>query len=119
MAGNDRGSYFLPEVGDEVLVAFEQGDIHHPYVIGALWNGKDKPPELNRDGKNNIRKMKSRSGHELIFNDENENEQVVLHTKSGHTVLLDDSTGAEKIEIKDKSGSNTILIDSETKQYNH
>ncbi len=44
MAGSGRGSFFLPEVGDEVLVAFEHGDINHPFVIGMLWNGVDTPP---------------------------------------------------------------------------
>ncbi|MGC5328273.1 phage baseplate assembly protein V [Brevibacillus sp. SYSU BS000544] len=112
MAGNDRGSFFLPEIGDEVLVVFEHGDINHPFVIGALWNGSDKPPGTNENGKNDIRKFKSRSGHEIIFNDENHKEQVVLHTKAGHTILLDDSRGAEKIEIKDKNGTNTIVMDS-------
>ena len=91
MSGNDMGTFFLPEVGDEVLVAFDRGDINHPYVIGCLWNGVDKPPEKNADGQNNIRKIKSRSGHEII---------------------LDDTAGAEKIEIKDKTGSNSIVIDS-------
>jgi uncharacterized protein involved in type VI secretion and phage assembly len=112
MAGNGRGSFFLPEKDDEVLVAFEHGDLNHPFVIGALWNGEDKPPETNRDGKNNIKKFTSRSGHEILFDDENEREKVVIHTKAGHTVLLDDSSGAEKIEIRDKTGSNKILIDS-------
>lgn len=114
MAGKDRGSFFLPEVGDEVLVAFEREDIRHAYVIGGLWNGQDKPPETNSDGKNNIRKIKSRSGHEIIFNDDHEakKEKVEVHTKAGHKVVLDDAAGSEKIEIRDKSGSNFIVIDS-------
>jgi uncharacterized protein involved in type VI secretion and phage assembly len=91
MAGADRGTFFLPEVGDEVLVAFEQGDIARPYVLGGLWNGKDKPPEANAAGKNNLRLVKSRSGH---------------------LIRLDDSDGAEKIEIVDKSGNNSIAIDT-------
>lgn len=112
MAGGERGSFFLPEVGDEVLVAFENGDINSPYVIGALWNGADNPIETNSDGKNNIRKIKSRSGHELIFNDEENKESLEIHTKAGHKIILDDSSGKEKMEIKDKSGDNSILIDS-------
>lgn len=91
MAGNARGLYFLPEVEDEVLVAFEHGDARFPYVLGALWNGKDKPPEDNKGGKNDVRSIKSRSGH---------------------VVRLDDTDGSEKIEIIDKSGKNTIVIDA-------
>lgn len=112
MAGGLRGSFFLPEVGDEVLVAFENGNINRPYIIGALWNGVDKPPETNSEGKNNIRKIKSRSGHELIFNDEENKENVEIHTKTGHKIFLDDTSDKEKIEILDKSGNNSILIDS-------
>jgi len=55
MAGGGRGAYFLPEVNDEVLCAFEHGDVRFPYVVGALWNGKDAPPTTNDDGKNNFR----------------------------------------------------------------
>ena len=91
MAGPDRGTYFLPEVDDEVLVAFEHGDIHYPYIVGALWNGVDTPPESNSDGKNNRRLIKSRSGHMII---------------------LDDTDGEEKIEIIDKAQKNTITIDT-------
>ena len=112
MAGNDRGTYFLPEVGDEVLVSFDFGDKNRPYVLGALWNGKDMPPERNVDGENNLRMIKSKSGHKIIFNDEPGEEKVVVHTKSGHQIILDDSLGKEKIEVKDKTGSNSILIDS-------
>lgn len=112
MAGNGRGMVFYPEVNDEVLVAFEQGDINHPYVLGALWNGQDLPPETNSDGKNNIRKIKSRSGHELIFNDEENKENIEIHTKSGHKIFLDDTGDEEKLEIVDKTGNNSIVIDS-------
>jgi uncharacterized protein involved in type VI secretion and phage assembly len=114
MAGKDRGTYFLPEVGDEVLVAFEHGDIHHPYVLGSLWNAEDTPPCSNTDGKNNLRVIRSRSGHQLTFCDNNEGgqEKVELRTKSGHVITLDDSTGAERIEIKDKSGGNVLIMDS-------
>ena len=114
MAGKERGAVFLPEVDDEVLVAFEQGDINYPFVIGALWNAEDVPPETNADGKNNIRKITSRSGHELIFNDDNEGQQekLEIHSKSGHTILLDDAAGQEQVVIKDKTGSNILTIDA-------
>lgn len=91
MAGKDRGAFFLPEVDDEVLVAFEYGDINMPYVIGSLWNGKDVPPENNSDGKNNIRVIRSRSGHVITF---------------------DDSDGSEQIRIMDKTEKNMIIIDT-------
>ena len=91
MAGKERGLYFLPEVDDEVLVVFEQGDVRFPYVIGALWNGSDAPPLKNDDGKNNLRLIKSRSGHVIRLNDED---------------------GKEKIEIMDKSGKNSLVFDT-------
>lgn len=91
MAGKQRGIYFLPEVDDEVLVAFDRGDISSPYILGGLWNGQDRPPESNTDGKNNLRVIKSRSGHQII---------------------LDDTENAEKITIRDGTGKNQIVIDS-------
>jgi uncharacterized protein involved in type VI secretion and phage assembly len=91
MAGKERGCYFLPEVDDEVLVAFEHGDVRFPYVVGALWNGKDAPPATNDDGKNSVRVIKSRSGH---------------------VVRLTDEDGKEKIEIVDKSTKNSIVFDT-------
>ena len=94
MAGKERGFYFLPEVDDEVLVAFEHGDARFPYVVGALWNGTDAPPADNADGKNNVRVIKSRSGH---------------------VIRLTDEDGKEKIEIIDKSEKNSIVIDTSEK----
>lgn len=89
MAGAGRGCYFLPEVGDEVLVAFEHGSPEFPYVMGGLWNGKDKPPVSNSDGKNDVREIRSRSGH---------------------VIRLTDTDKAEQIEIIDKSAKNSIVI---------
>jgi len=91
MAGNGRGFYCLPEVDDEVLLAFEHGSVEHPYVIGALWNGKDEPHENNDDGNNDTRSFKSRSGH---------------------LIRLFDKAGDEHIEIIDKTGSNKIVINT-------
>lgn len=91
MAGKDRGIYYLPEVDDEVLVVFEHGDVRFPYVLGALWNGKDTPPADNGNGKNNLRVIKSRSGHVIRLNDED---------------------GKETIEIIDKSGKNSLIFDT-------
>jgi uncharacterized protein involved in type VI secretion and phage assembly len=112
MAGNDRGTFFLPEVGDEVLVAFDKGDIQHPYVIGALWNGKDKPPADNADGENNTRRIRSRSGHQITLFDKAGKETLEVATQGGHTILMDDTAGSARIAIKDSAGSNTITIDS-------
>ncbi|EPR11625.1 phage baseplate assembly protein V [Ruminiclostridium papyrosolvens] len=110
MAGKERGAFFLPEVGDEVLVAFENGDVNKPFIIGALWNGKDTPPEKNSDGKNNIRVIKSRSGHIFEFSDKSGEERILLKSSKGHIVQIDDKSGAESIQIIDKSGSNKLTI---------
>jgi uncharacterized protein involved in type VI secretion and phage assembly len=109
-AGNDRGVFWLPEVGDEVLLAFDKGKIEHPYYLGSLWNGKDKPPAGNSDGENNTRLIRTRSGHEFRLFDKAGQETVELKSKGGHHLLLDDSSGSATIEIKDSSGSNKIVI---------
>lgn len=65
MSGSGRGSWFMPEVGDEVLVAFNQDDPEHPHVLGYLWNGQDKPPESDP----NMRLIRSVNGHEIRLYD--------------------------------------------------
>jgi uncharacterized protein involved in type VI secretion and phage assembly len=101
MAGFKYGVYFIPDVGDEVLCAFEQGVIDYPYVVGALWNGKDKPPVTDSDGKNNIRTIRSRSGHVLTFDDSAESPKVVLADNSGVSrITIDTKTNAVSIESK-------------------
>ena len=111
MASEEYGTFFLPEVGDEVAVSFEHGNIDYPYILGSLWNGKSKPHIDNSDGKNNIRTIKSRSGHEIVLDDSDDG-KIEINSSSGHKISLDDSNGGEKIEIIDKSGKNSILLDS-------
>jgi len=95
MAGNKRGMMFMPAVNDEVLVAFEHGDPNAPYVLGGLWNGKDKAPlttdEASKDGAT---------------------QQHIIKTASGHVIILDDTKNKEAITIKDKTTKNLIIIDS-------
>lgn len=110
MAGKERGAFFLPEVGDEVLVAFENGDVNRPFIMGALWNGKDAPPDTNSDGKNNTRIIKSRNGHILQFSDKQNEEKITLKSCKGHILELDDKNGEENIKVIDKSGNNKIVI---------
>jgi uncharacterized protein involved in type VI secretion and phage assembly len=106
MTGNQRGVYFIPEVGDEVLVAFERGDLRFPYVVGSLWNGKDPSPETNSDGKNDVRSIHSRKGHKLTFNDGTQG-LVQLELNDGKKIAIDDNG----ISVDDGQG-NTISIDS-------
>jgi len=116
MAGPDRGFQFIPEVNDEVLVAFEYNDFNKPYILGALWNGKDKPPATSKDAVNdkgvNKRIMKTRSGHTITLDDTEKAEQISIVSKSGHTITLDDADGKEKISTIDKTKKNSIVIDS-------
>jgi phage protein D len=117
--GTTRGVYYLPEVNDEVLVAFEQGDINRPYILGGLWNGTDAPPKGNSDvlaadGKVNQRMIQSRTGHFITMDDTDSAQKVTVQTQGGHKVILDDTSGSPTITIKDSSGNNSIVIDTTT-----
>ena len=116
MAGEQRVFLYLPEINDEVLIAFEQGDVHRPYIIGALWSSTDKPPKKNSEatasGKVNQRVLKTRAGHLIILDDKQGQEQISVTSKSGHTVILNDASGSESITVKDKTGNNQMVIDS-------
>jgi uncharacterized protein involved in type VI secretion and phage assembly len=90
-AGKNRGWFFIPEVDDEVLVLFEHGDMDRPIVVGAMWGGKDKAPDENKDGKNQRRVIKSRAGSK---------------------VTLDDTDGEEKLMFEDGKGKARITFDT-------
>jgi uncharacterized protein involved in type VI secretion and phage assembly len=65
MSGKDRGVYYMPELDDEVLIAFEHGKFDHPYVVGFLWNGADVPPKRDQ----HLRLIKSVNGHQIALYD--------------------------------------------------
>lgn len=117
-AGPGRGFDCLPEVNDEVLVAFEHGDIHRPYVIGGVWNGTDAPPESVNDtvvnGKVRLRTFKTRVGHKLQFVEEDKGTKkgVYLQTTDGHNLRLNDS---EKFAELETTGGHKFRCDDSNK----
>lgn len=109
-AGNDRGTDWLPEIGDEVIVGFEHGDIHRPLVIGSVWNGVDKPPEHIEDSVPNelvrLRTLRSRRGHQMQFIDETlpkKHKQDISEQGIRIATLLNGADGEHKIYLNDES----------------
>ena len=96
MAGLDRGAWLMPEVGDEALVGFVNGDPEHPYVVGFLWNGKDTPPSTHP----RERLIRSLNGHTIRLIDEvpsgGAQGAVVIEDANGNVITM--SNG--KIAIK-------------------
>lgn len=109
MAGAKRGSWFMPEIDDEVLVAFEHGDTQHPYIVGFLWNGVDKPP--NQDINTSVRRIKTVSGHVIEFDDRNGNEDITIRTQGGHKIEMKDAAPAS-VTIT-TNGGQTIELDDQ------
>jgi uncharacterized protein involved in type VI secretion and phage assembly len=107
MSGNSMGTLFVPEVGDEVLVAFHLGNLNQPFVIGCLWNTNNKPPQ--KDDKNNLRKIHSRGGHELIFDDTDSKGKVTVQTKAGLKLEIDE--GADKVTLATKNASQSVVLE--------
>lgn len=113
-AGSERGFFCLPEVNDEVLVLFEQGDMDRPYVIGDLWNGQDDPPlradDAVENGRVHKRTFKTRVGHMLTFIDDGTDEGIVLETAGGHKLILSDDQ--QKVVLQTTGGHVLTLDDS-------
>jgi uncharacterized protein involved in type VI secretion and phage assembly len=110
MGGANRGSWFIPDVGDEVLVVFEGGDPRRPYVVGGLWNGSDKPPEsMDSGGHNNKKVICSRNGVKVTLDDTDGTEQLVAETPGGQRLTLHDGPGS--VTIEDVNG-NTVKLEA-------
>ncbi len=104
MAGDRRGTWFPPEVGDEVLLAFEGGDLRRPYVIGALWNGVDRPPvDMASGAEADTRLIRSPRGLEVALVDTLGHEHVRVRTPGGQTLTLEDH--GSSVEIAADGGS--------------
>ena len=101
MGGSARGSWFMPEKGDDVLVAFEHGDFDHPYVVGFLWNGQAKPPGLDPGA-------------------DADPQHRILRTVNGHMIeIYDPDVGADReqgyIRLRDAYGSEIVMQNSEVR----
>lgn len=117
-AGNNRGIQWIPEVNDEVLVAFEHGDFNRPFVLGTLWNGKDAMPETQtnavKDGKVTTRTIKSRTGHVIRLTEDDSNSKIeLIDAKTQTSVTMDGQNKKITIDSKgdiDLTGTGKITI---------
>src|SRR4029077_11888540 len=97
MGGKDMGFYALPEVGEQVLIACENGNLAHPYVLGSLANALAMPPAANADGQNNLRIIKSRAGHTITFDDTLDVGKLVVQDSRGSSIVMDSTEGSVTI----------------------
>ena len=108
MGGKNRGSWFIPDVNDEVLVVFERGDPRRPFVIGGLWNSSDSPPESMDGAGNNYKKvLRSRNGVKITLDDQDGQEKLILETPGGQMLTMKDGPGS--VEITDSNGNSFKL----------
>lgn len=102
--GPKRGMAWIPEVEDEVLVGFEMGDMHHPYVIGGLWNGVDAPPEpsskLVKGGKTMHRALYSRKQHKIVLDDSDDTPGITVADMNGNVIHIDSKKNKLTIRMK-------------------
>ena len=106
-AGNDRGTFFLPDVGDEVFVIFVNGDPRMPVIVGGLWNGSSPPPETISGGQNRRKVIRSKNGVKLTLDDQSGQEQFIVETPGGQKLTLKDGPGS--ILIQDSNGNSARL----------
>ena len=97
-AGNERGAFFMPEIGDEVIVGFINDDPRHPVVLGML-HSSNKPAPISPQDNNNEKGFTTRSKMHLSFNDDTKT--IVIDTPAGNSITLDEKS--MKIEIKDQN----------------
>jgi len=115
--GKERGFFWVPEVEDEVLIAFEHGDVRFPYVVGGLYNGKDKPPQTKDiAGKFGGTEYDHGSYGTTDFNEDGKNDIRFIRSRSGHLFIMDDKSGKEKVTICDKTGKHRVEIFTDKKK---
>jgi len=105
-ADRDQGLLAFPEVGSQVVVGFEAGNLRRPYVVGAAWNGQEATPH-QPDQANNTRMLRSRGDSRLVFDDTAGAPKVELTTASGHKIVLDD--GGQQITVRHAAGCEVKL----------
>jgi phage baseplate assembly protein V len=106
-AGDNRGAFWMPDVGDEVVVAFVQGDSRMPIVLGGLWNGASRSPET-LEPSNNLKVVRSRNGNRIVLDDTRGREKVIIETPAGNRITLSDG-GGSAVTIEDRHGNTTTM----------
>jgi len=107
-AGDDRGSFFLPDLDDEVLVVFAQGDPRHPLIVGGLWNGAaSAPADIESGGRNRYKRIKSKNGIVVTLDDQSGQETLQLETPGGCKLTLKDGPG--EVTLQDSNGNSIKL----------
>jgi uncharacterized protein involved in type VI secretion and phage assembly len=115
MAGDRRGTFFMPEVGDEVVVGFEMGNLDRPVVLGALWSDQDAPPvQADTGATNHVRTIVSRAGHEITFDDA-PGGKLTIKSHAGMEITLHES----KITIKTTGNVATSQLELDGVAWNH
>ena len=109
-AHKDCGVYLLPEIGSEVVIAFQMGDRNCPIVLGCLWNQENALPANTATEKNTIKRFRTKGGCEVVFEEEKDNETIEIHTPGGLMFRLDDEK--QKILATDRAQKNGIDIDA-------
>lgn len=107
-AGRARGLYFMPQVDDEVLVAFEHGDVTRPYVIGSLWNGTDRPPAVGPTDPRSKRVIRTPQGHVIELDDAKQTITITGSTEQQRVEITKD-----KIELSAGSGASRLTLDTD------
>lgn len=120
VAGKGNGAFFRPDPEDEVVVAFVDGDIDRPIIIGSLWNDQHQPPATaDTSANNNKRTFVSRCGHQLTFDDSSGAEKITLKSNGGAEIVLEDTPSGSKITIKTSGAVASSKIELDGVSWNH
>lgn len=109
-AGNGYGGYALPEIGAEVVLAFQMGNRNCPIVLGCIWNQQNALPEDTADENNTVKTLLTKGGCEIRLSEEEEKEQILIHTPKGLHLLLEDES--ETILLSDQDKKNGVSVDA-------
>lgn len=115
-AGPDRGFMFMPEVGDEVAVAFEDGDPERPVILGALWNGVQQAPRYDFRGgdiaDNDVKRIVTKAGNRIHISDQKGKETVVVSTPSSSWISLTEQSDDTTRPLITLRSSGDIVLDA-------
>mgnify|MGYP000987242519 CR=1 FL=1 len=115
--GGNKGFYFIPEMEEEVMVGFENGNAEKPYVTGTLYHGQAKPPESWYNDDDNIKAIRTRSGHTIEFHDTEGEELIKIYDNEKDNFILTFSTHEQLIKLESKGNielyaQKDIIIDA-------